>query len=1086
MKMKRLAALVYVSAWAALSSPGQAEDIDIFQSTPGNSSVVPNVLIILDNTANWSSSLGPTTKFAAQKAALETVVRNLPENEYNVGLMLFNESGGGGGGKDGSYVRYHIRPMNATNKTDLADRVAALDIDADKGSNAQFAMSMHEAYLYYGGRNVLNGALTPTKLDAASMNSAQTVYNSPAVDACQKNFIIFIGNGPPSSNDDSKSEPLLTGLGGKLPTDPIPLNPSNSQSNWLDEYARTLYQQDVVPVLTGKQNIITYTISVRDPNSNSDNQQSRVAARKLLESAAERGKGKYFDTTDLSSLEAAFKTIFTEIQAVNSVFAAVTLPVSVNVRGTNLNQVYMGVFRPDANGSPRWPGNLKQYKLALNSATNTLFLADRNNLPIESSITGFVVDYAVSFWTTPNPAPAPDTSPSSAGYFKYNPFGNPPTAWDSPDGPQVEKGGAAQRSRTIYGVSQNGRKLYTCTGSCAPNSALSGTPFAVSNLDISQVALGASSSTERDAIINWVRGQDNRDDENNDGAATDVRAIIHGDVLHSRPAVINYNRTTDNRDVVAYYGTNEGVFRAVKGGQDDSDGYEKWGFVIPEFFGKLKRLREQTPSITTAVPKPYFADGPVGAYQLDANSDKKFVATDGDKVYLYIAMRRGGRLIYALDVSDPDNPKLLWKKSNADTGYAELGQTWSEPKLAKMRTTCPPAPAACTGTAASPVLIFGAGYDPNQDNASVSTPDTMGRGIFVVNALTGEVVWQAGPSPSGATNNKTVSDMIYSIPSDVMALDRNSDGLVERLYVGDTGGNVWRVDTDSADPAQWKVNKLAAVGGSRKFLFPPDVVLNNKDSNGSYDAVLVGSGDREHPFETSVQNRYYMFKDRNVNPLNADGGSGPPTITEANLFDATDNSLQGLDTCATNPTGAACTSAQSAQADLNSVGNKGWFLTLGAGEKVIGNSVTVGGTTLFATNQPATPTPGTCASNLGIARIYGISFENATATKEFDGIAGLSTADRSQVHAGGGFLPSPVPVVVEFGGAGGGGGAAGGIGKIVFGEGTTPAPPTTTLPAGGCPSGSVHIPVIIGTTVVNLGTGLCQRYRTYWHREIDQ
>ena len=49
----------------------------------------------------------------------------------------------------------------------------------------------------------------------------------------------------------------------------------------------------------------------------------------------------------------------------NSVFASASLPVSVNTQGTFLNQVYIGVFRPDADALPRWPGNLKQYKLGI-------------------------------------------------------------------------------------------------------------------------------------------------------------------------------------------------------------------------------------------------------------------------------------------------------------------------------------------------------------------------------------------------------------------------------------------------------------------------------------------------------------------------------------------------------------------------------------------------------------------------------------------------------------------------------------------------------------------------------------------------
>src|SRR6185436_8164893 len=101
-----------------------------------------------------------------------------------------------------------------------------------------------------------------------------------------------------------------------------------------------------------------------------------------------------------SAIIDALNAIFTEVQAVNSVFASTTLPVSVNVRGTNLNQVYIGVFRPDENKAPRWLGNLKLYKLGVDSATQNLFLADANGRPAENASTGFISSNATSFWTT--------------------------------------------------------------------------------------------------------------------------------------------------------------------------------------------------------------------------------------------------------------------------------------------------------------------------------------------------------------------------------------------------------------------------------------------------------------------------------------------------------------------------------------------------------------------------------------------------------------------------------------------------------------------------------------------------------------
>src|SRR4029079_13734307 len=198
----------------------------------------------------------------------------------------------------------------------------------------------------------------------------------------------------------------------------------------------------------------------------------------------------------------------------------------------------------------------------------------------------------------------------------------------------------------------------------------------------------ASIGGGHDTLINWVRGLDTQD-ENGDNNTTDVRASIHGDVLHSRPVIINYGTPSTSNNVYAFYGGNDGVFRAVKGGQAATDGVEQWAFIPQEFFGKLKRQYDNSPAVlypstpTGIVPTPQrrdcFWDGPVGSY-VQRNASNVVTAA-----YLYIGGRRGGRFVYALDVTVPSNPKLLWKKScpnptgstGCDSGFAGLGQTWS-------------------------------------------------------------------------------------------------------------------------------------------------------------------------------------------------------------------------------------------------------------------------------------------------------------------------------------------------------------------------------------------------------------------------
>ena len=286
--------------------------------------------------------------------------------------------------------------------------------------------------------------------------------------------------------------------------------------------------------------------------------------------------------------------IFTEIQAVNSVFASSTLPVSVNVRGTHLNQVYIGVFRPDAAKAPHWLGNLKMYTLGLDAATDSLFLADANGDPAENPITGFVTQTATSFWS----------EPSTFWSFRTPIENSAGGASDVPDGELVEKGGVAQQLRIDYATQPKDRNVLTCTAAagayCANGNALSATPFADSNAEVSVAALGVADAAERKDLIEWVLGED-QFDENANADLTDIRASVHGDVLHSRPAVINYGRNgpTDENDVYAFYGSNDGIFRAIKGGKDTDGGTEVWGFIPREFFGKLKRLRDDAPITAT-------------------------------------------------------------------------------------------------------------------------------------------------------------------------------------------------------------------------------------------------------------------------------------------------------------------------------------------------------------------------------------------------------------------------------------------------------------------------------------------------------
>lgn len=1037
MNFSKLLSIGILTMLSGLATLTHADDTDLFNQPPNNVTPAPNILFILDNSANWNKNsqhwVGSPTQGQAELTAIGNFVAGLTK-PANVGLMMLTETGQYGG-----YVRFGIRDMTKdANRLAFQSIVTSIASDLNKNQVAQahdnYTNALFEAWLYLNGANSWAGMdgnadysgnsapLTPAGKGlpdsfAYQGRSPTARYNTPiGPDGCARTYIIFIGNNrqgslPQVPSAKAPIDPSLTTLSTyKYTTSP------DVQSAWT-RFLRLRPDLGIGTNAATNGAVTTFTIDAY-------NAQQNTQFTTMMKNMAINGDGQYYQAGSDVDLEKALNDILSRIQAVNSVFASAALPVSVSVRGTYLNQVYLGVFRPDAYARPNWVGNLKQYKLGADTSTTppSLFMADKNGARVENTITGFVNPGAVSFWTQASSFWDPQLYVQSQGAGGSS---------DAPDGDMVEKGGAAQYLRRTFPTDQSNRKLYTCTGSCGSGSALSATPFSTANTSLTNVLVGAASTAERDAIINWVRGGNANQDDPLNGATTNVRGYSHGDVLHSRPAVINYNRTAD--DIVIFYGANDGILHAVKGGQDISngDGNEMWGFIASEHLSQFKRMRDHAPLISSTNPKPYFMDGSTTIYTHSTANDGKIDYTRGDKAYLFITMRRGGRFIYALDVSNPDAPALLWKRSNAE--IPELGQSWSDMKVAKIRAQT------------NPVLIFGLGYDAAANDPTSQGTATMGRGVIVLDAFTGDQRWQAGPAPSAGGTTLTVPGMSYAIAASVSLFDSNGDGYIDRIYAADTGANLWRINIHDSSPSNWTVSKLAALGGTgpdaRKFLFAADIVPATSINN--FDAVLIGSGDREHPFETYIQNRFYMIKDDHAlnavraTPI-AEGAVDSNTITAGQLYDATADLIQ-----------MGTTAAQRAAAATAMSTASGWYVRLGAGEKVVSGSTTLGGTVMFGTNLPASASTNSCTGNLGEARLYMLDYVNAGSTFDVNGDGSLLLSDRFRVRPGGGYPPTPVPISVRV-------------------------------------DGKTYQAAITGTQVITPpGPQLGRRYRTYWQRLID-
>lgn len=909
--------------------------------------------------------------------------------KLNAGTMLLNPNGTADGNSvTAGYVRKHVAPMDPARCADLLNDLSTIDARITqpefKGpSSAEYGAALYEIFKYFGGYTTPAGAAAnqpgaptgatgfgpvrysrPIDLEdpQAFVDSARTTYRSPiGSDAsCGNNYVILIGNTWPNQEygTDTGAAPHPTNLlmkrlgydpGAQIYPRPLQ-NSDKTDVRFADEWAQFLFNTDV-NAAAGQQNLRLLTVDVF--NRSADAKQGR-----LLKSMADsNGTGGYYAVNgDLKTLVDALIDALTKIASVNNVFASASLPVSVNAQGSFLNQIFMGVFRPDANSGQRWAGNLKQYQFALDG--DRLYLADADGRSAVDSVnTGFVQNCARSFWTTDSGSywqTIAGSSASACALSTTSPFS------DSPDGPIVERGGAAQRLRSLGHAARN---IRTCTdASCSSMVA-----FSTATLG----TLPGLSSTESATLIDWARGRNTGDGSSDSSGqitftdyglgSTATRPTVHGEVVHSRPLAVNYGGSSGD-DVVVFYGAGDGMLRAINGNKTGSGaGDELWAFVAPEHWSTLNRVRTNSPLVAypntpatarpTPQPKAYFFDGQVGGYQERTSSAV-------NKLYIYPTMRRGGSAVYAFDVTArpgaTSQPRFMWKFDAAQSSF--MGQSWSTPVAFRIKGL------------SAPLVAFGAGYDRCEDSEDPNTACSgvsAGRGVFVMDA-------ERGPSAAGLFRHFDPGTTGGRFVADLTPVDVNSDGYVDVLYAVDTRGSIWRINT--SDPARgyegyasvsaWPMQRIATVGlwgaslsERRKFMYAPNAVVL-----GSQVTLLVGTGDREKPSADSVAaqvlNRFYGIRDdvritSGITPAVGHGGA------PADLYNVT--GLSALD-------------------PLVLASYRGWFLNLSTAippyEQVVTTPLTIGGVTYFNTFQAKTaPDASVC---LGTARSYQVDFQTGT------------------------------------------------------------------------------------------------------------
>jgi type IV pilus assembly protein PilY1 len=221
---------------------------------------------------------------------------------------------------------------------------------------------------------------------------------------------------------------------------------------------------------------------------------------------------------------------------------------------------------------------------------------------------------------------------------------------------------------------------------------------------------------------------------------------------------------------------------------------------------------------------------------------------------------------YALNITSSLSPAYLWHINtfNATTQAPYMGDSWSKMMVGRVRYF------ESGSEKEKWVGFIGAGYNGG-DCSGGGACDTRGKGFFVIDLADGSVLW------SYTRYNNT--DITHSMPAQPAIVDTDNDGFVDRVYLGDLGGNMWRFkfclrpDPYSTDPlksascgkSNWSGGLFfdSATGAIRPIYTGAAAA---KDSGGNL-WVYWGTGDKTDPTSPNAQEHFYAVIDKDqTNP----------------------------------------------------------------------------------------------------------------------------------------------------------------------------------------------------------------------------
>lgn len=587
--------------------------------------------------------------------------------------------------------------------------------------------------------------------------------------------------------------------------------------------------------------------------------------------AAVNGRGQYFSATDPSTLASSLATALNAIKAISGSAAAAATSTLQPVAGNN--QIFLPKFT-----SVEWTGDL--LSLTINPTT------------------GAVSDPANATWSAKTQLDQTAPSARKVYYFKKDAAANTGTL-------------KSFTYANLTADSLNGNFDNFCS-----KTGLSGAaPQQCATLVPSDVTIAAVGSN----LVSYLLG-------------TDFTGVYRthtsrlGDIVNASPVYLGAppfiytensyasfasnplgplgsNTGTGARPGVVYAAANDGMLHAF----DGKTGNEKWAYFPSMVLSNLYKLADTAYSNNH---QSYVDASPtIGDIFVPGVSDRW-------KSILVGGLGAGGRGYYALDVTDPDNPKALWEFTETD-----LGLTFGNPIITKLKN----------GTW---VVVFASGYN------NVSAGDGNGH-LYVLDAKTGALMkklptYTSGTTPAGTTTTPSGLTKINAW------VDSPIDNTAKRFYGGDLLGNLWRFDVDNLVTPNGAALPLAKfqVGGVPQPITTRPELAEITANGGTRDIVLVSTGEYlgTSDLSTTGQQSIYAIQDKLTGTGLGDVRAGGTLVTQT-LTQTTSASSQKIRTVTSNA--------------VDWSQKNGWMVDLlSAGERVNVDMVLQFNTLVVASNIP--------------------------------------------------------------------------------------------------------------------------------------